>query len=100
MKTTMELPDDLMREVKIRAAVEGRKLKDVVADAFRTGLLVAGPAHHSPQGARVEADPETGLPVVIGVTDAPGSAMTRDQLTRMELDTQYREDLRPAGLSL
>ncbi len=29
MKTTLELPDELMREVKIRAAVEGRKLKDV-----------------------------------------------------------------------
>lgn len=38
MKTTLELPDDLMRAVKIRAASEGRRLKDVVADAIRRGL--------------------------------------------------------------
>ena len=100
MKTTLELPDELMREVKIRAATEGRKLKDVVADALRTGLLVTGPAHHRAKRIHVEADLETGLPVVIAVADAPASAVTRDELKRLEQDTQYREDLRRAGLSL
>ena len=38
MKTTLELPDDLMRAVKVRAANEGRKLKEVVADLLRRGL--------------------------------------------------------------
>jgi plasmid stability protein len=28
MKTTLDLPDDIMRRVKIRAASEDRKLKD------------------------------------------------------------------------
>jgi len=32
MKTTLDLPDPLMRRVKIRAASEGRKLKEVIAD--------------------------------------------------------------------
>lgn len=38
MKTTLELPDELLRAAKIRAANEGRRLKDVVADLLRRGL--------------------------------------------------------------
>jgi plasmid stability protein len=38
MKTTPELPDDLMRSVKVRAAQTDRKLKDVIADLIQRGL--------------------------------------------------------------
>lgn len=34
----MELPDDLLRRVKVKAAQENRRLKDVVADLLRAGL--------------------------------------------------------------
>lgn len=38
MKTTLDLPDELMHEVKIRAVHEHRKLKDVIAELLRTAL--------------------------------------------------------------
>jgi plasmid stability protein len=38
VKTTLELPDELISAAKIRAAIEGRRLKDVVADLLRRGL--------------------------------------------------------------
>jgi hypothetical protein len=38
VKTTLELPDRLMREVKIRAAQTDRKLKDTIADLIARGL--------------------------------------------------------------
>lgn len=38
MKTTVELPDDLLRAIKIRAVRDNRKLKDAVADLLRRGL--------------------------------------------------------------
>src|SRR5947208_2026947 len=44
MKTTLDLPDDLMREVKIRAVHEHKKLKDAIAEFIRKGLA-AGEAH-------------------------------------------------------
>ncbi|MPZ52089.1 MAG: antitoxin [Acidimicrobiia bacterium] len=44
MKTTLELPDELMREIKIRAVNENRRIKDVVADALRRGLAQGGAA--------------------------------------------------------
>jgi hypothetical protein len=38
MKTTLDLPDDLMREVKIRAVHEHKKLKDMIAELIRKGM--------------------------------------------------------------
>jgi hypothetical protein len=38
MKTTLDLPDDLMHEVKIRAVHERKKLKDAIAEFLRKGL--------------------------------------------------------------
>jgi len=38
MKTTLELPDELMREVKMRAVEEDQKLRDMVAELLRIGL--------------------------------------------------------------
>jgi plasmid stability protein len=38
MKTTLDLPDDLMRQVKIRAVHEQKKLKDAIAEFIRKGM--------------------------------------------------------------
>ncbi len=40
MKTTLDLPDHLITEVKIRAAKERRKMKDVIAEALEKGLMI------------------------------------------------------------
>jgi len=44
MKTTLELPDDLVKQIKLRAVHEGRKLKDAVADLLRKGLAAGSGA--------------------------------------------------------
>ena len=46
MKTTLDLPDDLMRKVKIRAVHENKKLKDAIAEFIRKGMAAdqSGPA--------------------------------------------------------
>ena len=41
MKTTIELPDDLMRRVKIRAVHEHKKLKDAIAEWIERGMYAA-----------------------------------------------------------
>ncbi|HEY6205045.1 MAG TPA: hypothetical protein VIW21_02655 [Chthoniobacterales bacterium] len=43
MKTTLDLPDDLMREVKIRAVHEHKKLKDAIAEFIRKGIAASKP---------------------------------------------------------
>ncbi|MGE4180690.1 MAG: hypothetical protein AB7J34_12765 [Limisphaerales bacterium] len=42
MKTTLEIPDDLFRAAKAKAAMDGMKLKDLVAEGLR--MVVHGPA--------------------------------------------------------
>jgi plasmid stability protein len=39
MKTIIDLPPDLVREMKLLAAYEGRKFKDVAADLLKRGLI-------------------------------------------------------------
>ena len=41
MKTTLDLPDALMREVKIRAVHERKKLKDAIAEFIRKGMAAS-----------------------------------------------------------
>jgi plasmid stability protein len=41
MKTTLELPDDLLRRVKLRAVHRGRKLKDEIAQLLEAGMAQA-----------------------------------------------------------
>lgn len=63
MKTALDLPDDLAREIKMHAVQQGRKLKDVIAELLRRGLDVSNepaPALAAP----FETDSRTGLPVI------------------------------------
>jgi len=41
VKTTLDLPDELMREVKIRAVHEHKKLKDAIAEFIRKGMAAS-----------------------------------------------------------
>lgn len=41
MKTTIEIPEELFREAKAKAALEGRKLKELVTEGLR--LIMAQP---------------------------------------------------------
>jgi hypothetical protein len=43
MKTTLEVPDELMREIKIRAVHERKKLKDTITELLRKGIATAKP---------------------------------------------------------
>jgi hypothetical protein len=40
-KTTLELPDELMRRIKLRAVHRNRKLKDEIAQRLEAGLAGA-----------------------------------------------------------
>jgi hypothetical protein len=48
MKTTLDLPDDLMRQIKIDAAQEQMKLKELVADLLRRGRASRQAASRKP----------------------------------------------------
>jgi hypothetical protein len=47
MKITLDLPSDLVREIRLRAAHEGRKLRDVATEIFLRGLSAQAQASSS-----------------------------------------------------
>jgi plasmid stability protein len=55
MKTTLDLPDDLVKQIKLRAVNDGMKLKDAMADLLRKGLSTTSPKSMT----RVKADKTT-----------------------------------------
>ena len=52
MRTTFDLPDDLMRHLKARAALEGRSLRDLVLELVERGLKAPSllTTKHAPAG--------------------------------------------------
>lgn len=84
MKTTVDLPDDLMRAVKIRAIHENRKLKEMIADLLRRGLGLE-PEAHGPVRERVQ------LPLVQCAHEArPDEEMTPDRTVEVLLEEDAR----------
>ena len=87
MKTTLELPDDLMREIKVRAAREDRKLKDLVAELLRLGLEQHAARKTAPQ-KRVQ------LPLIKGGRRAdPDREMTPGRVAEVLLEQEVRRAL-------
>jgi len=46
VKTSIEVPEDLWREAKIRSMVERKNLQDIVAEALRSFLQRGQVIHH------------------------------------------------------
>jgi hypothetical protein len=84
MKTTLDLPDDLMRAVKIRAVEENRKLKDTIADLLRRGLAQSA-GLPAPTRQRVR------LPLVQCAHAArPDEEVTPERVAEILLDEEAR----------
>ena len=90
MKTTLDLPDHLVRQAKQRALQQGCSLKDLVAEFIRLGLHGGHTPSASISSTVVSLDPK-GLPVFRA--KAPGARPAMEQQCLMQ------EDRRRAGLS-
>ncbi len=83
-----------MREMKLRAVREGRKLRDVAAEIFRHGMAASAPARAPTRRPRLK------LPLIRCGTDAPAAKMTAEELIALEQQVLLEEDLRRAGQPL
>ena len=91
MKTTLDLPDELMKAVKLRAVEENRTMTDLIAEYLRRGLT-AEPNERAPSQHRVK------LPLIEGTRPAkPGEEITPERVAEIllaeEIDA-YRDSLR------
>ena len=83
MRTTLDLPDDLLRRAKIAAIERGSSLRQLVLDALTQEL----------EGqAGVRRQRMTSAPVVLAA-DAPLRTLGIDELKRIDLDSIEQRDL-------
>lgn len=80
MKTTIDLPEDLIREMKFRAVREGRKLREVAEEVFRRGLAAPAPALAPGERHRVK------LPIVPAPAGAKPFKLSGKRLLELELE--------------
>ena len=100
MKTTLDLPDDLVRRIKIRAVQEGKPLKRLVAELLTQSLsmtAVPGPAVAVHVSEHIVLN-DMGFPVIRCGPNAPASRMTAEDLIDLEQQTLLKEDTQRAGL--
>lgn len=74
MKTTIDLPDNLVRAVKIRAAQQGRTVRELVAEYIQSGL-------NAPTQPTVTTHD---LPIIPANAHAPLAHMSRDEIVALE----------------
>jgi hypothetical protein len=73
MRTTLDLPDSLFRELKARSALRGMLLKDYVAEILQTGLAQTA-------AAQAEARPRSPLPVIRKATGVAPPALSNREI--------------------
>lgn len=89
MKTTVDLPDALVKEIKLRAVHDGQKLKDAIADLLRKGLEAPSSPPADDDGPGFTIDPETRLPVIHTRHAAhPSQELTPDRMHEILLQQE------------
>lgn len=92
MKVTLDLPGSLVRELKFQALHEGRKLKDLAAELFQTGL-----AQKTAAQATKGVHQRVKLPLFECSSAAPAKRMKVQEVLKLEQEILHAEDLRRAG---
>ena len=88
MKTTVDLPSDLLREIKLRAVNEGRKLREVISDLLRFGLMQGS----APTEVSVPQKGKITLPLFPCSSNSPASRMSVEALISLEQAAQEEGD--------
>ena len=99
VKTTIDLPPELLREMKLRAVHQGRKLKDVAAEMLQRGMACPESPARRVQKPRITLDPGAGFPVVRSRRSSGFIPPTMAESLALIEQANEQEDLRRVGLA-
>lgn len=88
MRTTIDLPDDLYRQIKARAALRGIKLKEYVTAALRDSLVErsSGELRETRAGTTAETSrlaEDCVLPLIAGETTKTMRSISEKEIDRI-----------------
>lgn len=91
MKATLDLPSELIKEMKLRAVHTDRSLKEVVAETIRRGL--AAPEPPSPPAPRKRVQ----IPIFHAPPGAPKFNLTGEDIDRILIEQEIQSHREAAG---
>lgn len=94
MKTTLDLPADLVREMKLRAVQMGCKVEEVAAELLKRAL-----ASGKATSTRPATKGTIKLPLFPSPKTAPASRMSTAELLALEQETLHQANLCGVGLA-
>lgn len=97
MKMTVDLPDALVKEIKLRAVHDDLKLKHAIAELLRKGLEAPEPPQADDGGPGYIIDPQTRLPLIPYRRRQPSEELTADRIKEILLEQEverYKESFR------
>jgi hypothetical protein len=97
MKTTLDLPDHLVRQAKHRALQQGRTLKELVAEYIRQGLH-GGTSPSAPAASDGVTVDRAGLPIFRCEPSSGRAGIDLPTALQLEQQCLEQEDRRRAGL--
>lgn len=86
MRTTIDLPDDLYRQLKARAALGGLRVRELITRYLEQGLRTL------PEQSPARSEP----PVAVPSTGVPIPAISRDELARIDEEEELARHARSA----
>jgi Arc/MetJ-type ribon-helix-helix transcriptional regulator len=98
MQTTIELPDELARQIETLATQSGRSAPDVIRELLERGLAANGEAKQLPTPV-IKTDPKTGFPY-IEPTGEPPRKLTIAEALALEQQSLFEEDMERMGVPL
>lgn len=87
MRTTIDLPDELYRTLKARAALAGLSVKQVLQRFIEQGL-------QAPVEVRLQTERKSAPPVIIPPRGRPVPASTREMVQRIEAEEDMAKHAR------
>ena len=87
MRTTLDLPDSLLRELKTRAALNGQSLKSLLHDLIQRAMRL-------PATSDLAQQTTLGPPILKRLQDAPPMSVQSTAMTNADLvDLTLQEDI-------
>lgn len=87
MRTTLDLPDSLLRELKTRAALNGQSLKSLLNDLIQRAMRLPATSDRAQQTTQ-------GLPVLKRLQDGPSTRTQSTALSNAQLaDLTLQQDI-------
>jgi hypothetical protein len=92
MEVSLDLPDDLLKEVKGRAVKENRKLSEFVAELLRKGLAASDAGQARLDRSSLKKDRKTGLPLIECRRAAAAISPKRAAEILLEQEVKWHEE--------